>query len=449
MRQLLGRFVFVVFLIGSAGAAAADTLTDALRQAYKHSGLLEQNRALLRAADEDVAVAVAALYPVVSYLARASYNNVEGVDSDSTLLQITASLNLYDGGRNQLAIDAAKENVLALREALIGVEQQVLQRAVAAYMNVIRASQFVNLRQNNVRVITQELRAARDRFEVGEVTRTDVSIAEARLAAARSGLAAAAGDLASAREEYRAAVGRYPQSLRNPPRPRSAAKSLEAAQAVALKRHPDLRRAQRDIKVAELNAERARRAVMPSVDLGATAQNSSGTDSFGLNLSVSGPIYQGGRLSAQTRQAVARVEAGRANLHVVSHSIRQNAADAYSQLVVARASLDASNRQVRAQRVAFRGTREEASLGARTTLDVLNAEQELLDAEANVISAQADEYIAAYALLAAMGLLTVEELRLGIQTYDPAAYYNAVKDAPVSSKQGQALDRVIKSLGKQ
>ena len=171
-------------------------------------------------------------------------------------------------------------------------------------------------------------------------------------------------------------------------------------------------------------------------------------DSRSIGLTASGPIYQGGRLAAQVRQFMARRDAARAGLHLVRHNVEANVANAFAFYEVARASRQASEQQVRAATVAFRGVREEATLGARTTLDVLNAEQELLDARANAISAQADEVIGSYRVLSAMGLLTAEHLRLPVQIYDPSAYYNLVKDAPAAlSDQGQALDRVLRAIG--
>ncbi len=431
-------------------SAVAETLADALRSAYKTSGLLEQNRAVLRAADEDVATAVAALYPVLSYIASANYSNANGSPSSTTSsLGINAELTVYDGGRSRRAVDAQKETVLALRESLVSVEQQVLLRAVSAYMSVIRSAEFVSLRQNNVRVITQELRAARDRFDVGEVTRTDVAVAEARLASARSGLAAAQGTLAQAREEYNVAVGHYPGKLTRPPHRPSGAKSLAAAKSVAVRRHPDVLQAKHQVAAADINVDRAALAVKPTLKFGVNAGiNINGRPTHGASLSLSGPIYQGGRLSALHRQAVARKDAARAGLLTATNAVKQGVGNAWAALIVARASREAGNRAVKAQRVAFRGTREEAKLGSRTTLDVLNAEQQLLNDEANLVSAVTDEYIASYQLLASMGLLTAKDLRLGLQTYDPAAYYNTVSRAPVSSKQGQALDRVFKAMGK-
>jgi len=434
----------------STVAAKAETLADALTYAYEHSGLLEQNRALLRAADEDVAIALSATKPIISWIANAQYSSPRSPGSrliESTA-QISGELVIYDGGSNQLAIEAQKETVLGTRQSLRNVEQQVLFRAVQAYMNVRRYSEFVALRENNVRVITQEFRAAQDRFDVGEVTRTDVALAEARLAAARSLLATEQGNLARAAEEFRAAVGRAPSG----PRPATSApvsRGLADAKAYAVRNHPSILESQHAVKAAELNIRRAEAAYGPTATIdGGVAIDDDFESARSLGVTVRAPIYQGGRLSAQVRQFMARRDAARAGLHITRHNVEQDVGNAFSFLEVARASRQASDQQTRAATVAFRGVREEATLGSRTTLDVLNAEQELLDAQANAISAQADEVIASYSLLSAMGLLTAEHLRLPVQQYDPAAYYNLVKEAPtVTSEQGQALDRVLRAIG--
>jgi outer membrane protein len=169
-----------------------------------------------------------------------------------------------------------------------------------------------------------------------------------------------------------------------------------------------------------------------------------------VGVQASGPIYQGGRITALQRQALGRVDAARGNLHAVGVQIAQGVGTAWAQVVVSGAARVATEEQIRAARVAFRGVREEATLGARTTLDVLDAEQELLDAQANQIAAAANEITAYYSLLASMGLLTAEALKLQVQTYDPAEYYNLVKSAPIQrSKQGEQLDRVLRSLSKE
>ncbi|MBV0912682.1 TolC family outer membrane protein [Rhodobacteraceae bacterium ASV31] len=438
----------------SSGPARAESLADALVLAYRNSNLLEQNRALLRAADEDVATAVAQLRPVVAFIAGSTFTAIPGTAAPSTLTstaQITAEITLFDFGRSQLAIDAAKETVLATRDGLLQVEQQVLLTAVQAYTDVLRASEFVQLRQNNVRLITEQLRAARDRFEVGEVTRTDVAIAESRLAAARSSLSAALGDLDIAREAYKAAVGQYPGTLRPPPSPPISASSEDQAKAIAERTHPSIAQAQHEVQASEFNILRAEAAKKPSITGNAGARvTSTGPANLTAGVQLNQTIYSGGSISAAIRQAAARRDASRASLHQTVLQVRQNVGNAWARLAVSQAVLAASDQQVRSSQLAYDGVREELRLGARTTLDVLNAEQELLDARTNRVSAEVDRYVAVYSLLSAMGLLTVDHLNLGIVTYDPAAYYNAVKNAPngTVSPQGERLDSLMKRLGR-
>ncbi|WP_300031862.1 TolC family outer membrane protein [uncultured Roseobacter sp.] len=456
-------------LSAPAGVAQSETLADALVGAYNTSGLLDQNRALLRAADEDVAGAAAALKPVLNYTANltrnfgdtrsistfsglASTNNLESTNASAGLI---AELLLYDFGATQLGVEAAKETVLATRQQLISLEQQVLLRAVTAFLNVRSLTEFVALRRNNLNLLEQELRAAQDRFEVGEVTRTDVAQAESQLAEARSGLATAQGDLQQAIEEYRNVVGRTPGALVTPPSLPSFGSNVEAARSQALRVHPDLRAAQHAVAAAELNILRAEAAIKPTLSANGSLNvqenlgSSSYTNSGSVGLTLSGPIYQGGLIDSSIRRAIASRDAQRGNLFEVQKTISQNVGSTYAQLSAQRASLAASEERIRAARIAFNGVREEAQLGARTTLDVLDAEQELLDAETSRISAQANVYVAAYSVLQATGRLTAKDLGLGVQQYDPAAYYNLVKDAPVArSAQGAKLDRVLKSLQK-
>lgn len=439
-------------ILAGAAAARAETLTDALIAAYTNSNLLEQNRALLRAADEDVATAISSLRPVIEWALSSRYSDTNLTQGGiTTTLSLSADMTIYDFGRTPLAIDVAKESVLATRDALLQVEQNVLLSAVQAYMEVIRAARFVDLRRNNVRLITNELRAARERFEVGEITRTDVSLAEAALAAARAGLAAAEGEYNVAREAYKAAVGHYPENLVRPTAPPMTANTLDEARAVAVKTHPLVHQRQREVTIAELNIARARANLRPRITGGAsTSIDDDELRSTSLNLTMSQTIYSGGALSSALRRAIALSEADRAELLQAVLTVKQNVANAWTSLRVAIASTEANQRQVNAARVAFDGVREEASLGARTTLDVLDAEQDLLDARAALIEAEINQFVAVYSLLANMGLLTVQHLDLGILTYDPMAYYSAVKNAPVRhvSPQGEKLDRVLKSLGK-
>ncbi|WP_425429310.1 TolC family outer membrane protein [Citreimonas salinaria] len=470
MRKTLTGGLVALATVSGGMAAQAETLAQALTRAYETSGLIEQNRAVLRAADEDVAQAVAALRPVLSWSAdvqrqfgvRGTTSPLTGRLSETGFVDNTASaalvasITLYDGGANRLRIDLAKEAVLGTRAELIAVEQQVLLRAVEAFMEVRRALELVALRENNVRVIGQELQAARDRFEVGEVTRTDVALAEARLAAAQSALSAAQGTLAIAVEEYRVAVGVLPENLQQPAGlPRLPASEADA-KAIAVRSHPEIAAAQRRVTIAEIGVAIAESARKPSVSLsgryGLTETFGEDTYSRGgsITLGAEGPIYQGGRLNSLERQALAERDQARAALLLTVEQVQQAVGNAYARLRVARASIDAFEAQVSAATVAFRGVREEATLGARTTLDVLDAEQELLLARSDLLSAQVDETVAAYAILSSTGQLTAEALALPVPAFDPAAYYRLVKDAPSSlSPQGRALDRLLRSMGKQ
>ncbi len=462
----LGKALALALTVSSsvlaAGGARAENLADAMIGAYNSSGLLEQNRALLRAADEDVAAAVATLRPVLDFVLSTSVREPRqwsggplGQGSSQFTGAFEASWRLLDNGVRRLTVAASKEIVLATRQTLVSIEQRVLLRAVAAYMDVILQTENVSLRQNNVRVLGEELRAAQDRFDVGEVTRTDVALAESRLAAARSNLATAQGLLVNARAEYVNAVGREPGQLVTPTNFPQRPASVDAAQSVSVRYHPDILAAQRQVAAQEILVQSATRALGPTVDgnvsVGLLEDWDSSNDGYdaSVGLSLRQPIYRGGALQSNIRAAMADRDAARGNLLNVQRDTVQGVADAYVRLEVSRASLAATAERVRAARVAFDGIREEATLGARTTLDVLSAEQELLDALTAQISARAEEVIAAYQLLASQGLLTAERLGLAVQIYDPTIYYNLAKDAPARvSKQSRDLDRVLEALGK-
>lgn len=445
--SLLGALSAMAMLMG--GAAHSETLADALVSAYRQSHLLEQNQAVLRAADEDVATAVATLRPVVAFAASHGYAKTLSTSGNSSSIGLTASLTLFDSGQNRLGVDIARETVMATREALVSVEQSVLLSAVSAFFQMRSALESVAINQNSVKVIGEELRAAQDRFEVGEVTRTDVAQAEASLAAARASLAAADGDLQVAREAYKAAVGHYPDDLARAPAAPALPGGVEEAKNIAVRSNPALKEAQRQVTVSELQVALARAQGGPSLGLSASSsldQDEQNTYSVGVDFSQ--PIYSGGSRSALQRQAIAGRDQARAALLQSGVTVEQDVGEAWSAIEVARVQIRATDEQIRAAQVAYDGVREEAALGARTTLDVLDAEQDLLDAQASRITAEANLQISYYSLLSSMGLLTVEHLKLGIPTYDPEAYYSAVKSAPVTSSRGESLDRVLRAIGK-
>jgi len=441
--------------------AQAETLADTLVAAYRSSNLLEQNRALLRATDEGVVQARAALLPVVNFTTNAMAGHTRGGRAPGSSRSLGAGLDLritlFDFGQGRLGIEAAREQVLSVRAGLIEVEQMVLLGAVEAYLNVVSSRDTVALRRSNLELIRQELRAARERFELGDSTRTDVAIAEARLAAAQSALAAAEGDFNVARESFNLAVGRYPGALTAAPRLPRLPGALQTALDSSRANHPAILQAQHQVTVADLQVQQARASRLGSVDgsLGVGVNRSRGvstasevTASIGWGV----PLYAGGAIASQQRQAIAQQDRQRATLHQTVAQIHQAVAQSWAQLAVARAQLAASATQISAAQSAYEAVRAEAEFGSRTTLDVLNAEQELLDARSNRIMASAQVQLASYALLEAMGQLTVEALNLGIPTYDVEAYSAgftrwggrvepATRAAP--SEQGQRLDRIM------
>ncbi|MDM7458502.1 MAG: TolC family outer membrane protein [Paracoccus sp. (in: a-proteobacteria)] len=449
----------VAFAVVSALPAGAQSLADTMVAAYRHSALLDQNRAVLRAADEDVAQATAALRPVVQWIANHSAQRVEGLTTTrNSSLQLSAQLTLYDFGRSRLAIDGAKEQVLATREALVGVEQDVLLSATQAHLNVREAVQQVALQQSSLGAVRQERQAAQDRFEVGEITVTDVALADAQLAASQARLAAAQGQLDAARESYLAVTGSRPGTLAPPPALPRLPGSLDEAKALAQRNHPAIRQAQRQAAAAEIGVAAAAAERNPTLSANAGVgvtrsinQQTGGYDtrnSASAGLEMRQTIYSGGRLPSVQRSAMAQRDQARAALLNVSRQVARSVGEAGVHIDDARAQIRAIDQQIAAAQQAYDGVREEALLGARTTLDVLDAEQSLLEARANRISAESNLQLAHYQLLAAMGLLTVENQNLGIPTYDTSQYYNAVRSAPQTSRQGESLDRVLRAIGR-
>lgn len=435
--------------------AEADSLRETMIDAYRHSQLLEQNRYLLRIQDEGVAQAVSQLRPVLSFVASTSRDLVNS--TTTTTAQLVADFLIYDGGGRRIAVEAARETVLAARQQLLSLEQQVLLDAVTAYMNVWRDLQVVDVSERNVRVITQQLRAAQDRFEVGEDTRTDVAQAESQLALARSNLAGAQGQLEISRELFNLAVGRYPNGVSGPGNLPHLPRSEEAAQALARQEHPNIRALQHEVTAAELAVEESRTSLRPQISLEGRLSNTfqapnplAEGEAASLGITLTQPIYRGGQLLSLERQARAQATAARFGLNQQVLLNLQSVGNSWARLRIANAQIQAADQRIAAAELAFEGVREEASLGARTTLDVLDAEQDVLDARISRIEAQTDLYLAAYGLLAASGLLTVENLQLPVPEYDPAAYAEIFSGAPsrVESPQGAQLDRVLERLGR-
>lgn len=453
-RGIIGAGMLTLAALSPVGASA-ETLRGAMEDAYAHSDLLDQNLYLLRIQDEGIAQAVAALRPVFSFVAATSRDLVN--DTSTTTASLVGEYVLYAGGGRTAALEAARETVLAAREQLVGLEQQVLLDAVNAYIGVWRDAQVVNVRERNVRVITQQLRAARDRFEVGETTRTDVAQAEAQLAEARSSLAAARGALEISRELFALAVGRYPNGLGGLGHLPGVPHSEEDAFLLASQSHPAVLALQHEVTAAELAVEEARAAYRPTITLDGRVTETFETPVPGgegtgasIGITLTQPLYRGGQLFSFERQALAQAAAVRASLNQQVRLNQQAAGTAWAQMRIAHAQIQAAEQRIEAADLAFSGVREEASLGARTTLDVLDAEQALLEARISRITAEGDLYAAAYSLLAATGQLTVEQLDLHVAEYDPSAYTARFGTAParIQSEQGERLDSVLQRIGR-
>ncbi|MEM7440208.1 MAG: TolC family outer membrane protein [Pseudomonadota bacterium] len=464
--------VAVACVAAVATPASATTLADALAIAYKTNPLLKAQQAALRATDEGVISARANLLPALSQTLTASrtidYTRYSTTSNPLLLrnpitvvsLNTRLTMQLWDGGADRLTIKAARMNVLATRQALRSLEQQVLLLTVQAYMNVRRDQQFVRLARNNVRVLREQVRAAQDRFDVGEVTRTDVAQAQARLAAAIAQLEANRGNLQQSVDSYIAVVGKAPTNLRTPPPAPKIPGSPQEAEKVAKREHPDIMQAQFNAKSAEMTAR-------------STAKNRNPTISFQLDHSLGGrpgganpttdqlrgqivgqlDIYQGGRLDSNRRRDVALWQQSLANVQRSGYEVRQGVYNAYTALRTASASIRANREAVRAAQVAFEGVQEEAKLGARTTLDALDAEQELLSARSNLVTSIRDEYVATYQVLAAMGLLTARHLNLGVDIYDPDVNTRAVTRHQLGNlpkldkKRRELLEKITKRRG--
>ena len=424
--------------------ASADSLTDALAAAYQTNPTLQAQRAQLRATDEGVPQALSGWRPTVQ--AQGTYG---ATHTDTTLNtgttskgdiepytgSVTLSQNVFAGGRTVNATDQAEYGVLAGREALMSVEQSTLFNAVQAYMNVIRDQSVVELNRNNVDVLQRQLEATTDRFRVGELTRTDTAQAEARLSLAKSNLTAAEAQLTASRAFYERIVGQMPGTLEKPPVVAGLPNSEEDARSVAEKNNPTLQSARYAEQANREAISVAKGALLPSVDI--QAQYEYGRDpSLSVRdveeSSIVGvltiPLYQAGVEYSQVREAKELHNQSRLQVAAAMREVDEAVRNAWNQLLSSRASIVSNQEGVNASEIALEGVRQESEVGARTTLDVLNAEQEYLNARVSLVSAERDLAVAEYGLLAAMGLLTARNLELPVDYYDPAVNYGEVRN---------------------
>lgn len=441
----------VLTLAGSMAApVAAETLQDALAAAYASNPTLEAERTGARIADEGLAGAKAAGRVRLDVTGSAGLewsqtNQFDGLSggtpfgdfdlssigntgtSETGALQLQATRPIYTGGRISSGIAQAAAGVDAARSSLKAARQAIALDTITAYVDVRRDLDAVRIRENNVAVLEEQTRAARDRFDVGVVTRTDVSLAEARLAGARANLAGQVAQLEGSRSTYALLVGMEPGDLVPPPPIPPLPASLEDAVAAALQNNPDLEAGRGNVRAASEAIGVAEGALRPQIDVALTGglqrrfRDDLENESASALVRGSMPLYEAGAIRSDVRAAKLRRTQARQQVDAIERQIRAEMARAWYGYEAAQLSAEASSAQVDAAAIAYEGAKEELAVGVRTTLDVLDQEQELFDAQLALISAERDAYVAAHVLLRLTGELTPD--RLGAPSdYDPTAY---------------------------
>jgi outer membrane protein len=447
--------------IALVSVAQAETLTDALALAYQTNPTLQSQRANQRATDEGVVQAKSAFRPTLGGTAsfdgaRTDFANPQTSivgnavvrrdhsDSAGSNAQLTLNQTLYTGGRASANLTAAQANVLAGREDLRSVEQQVLGNVIQSYVDVRRDQERLRIAQENVNVLSRQLDESNARFEVGEITRTDVAQSEARLAAARASLSSSQALLAASRASYAAVVGQNPTDLAPEPSLKALLPaSIEQAFDLVDQNNPSIQSARYAEQAAAARVAAAKAVSRPTVaaraGLGWEAErevNGVGSQFGDYDRNLTGsitasvPIFAGGLNRSQVRAAVENENSARAAVEGAKRSALQQISTAWNNLLASRANLISNEEQVRATRIAFEGVRQEQQVGLRTTLDVLNAQLELSNAEVALVVARRDEYVASASVLQAMGVLNVASLAPDVERYDPVKSYNRVNHAP-------------------
>jgi outer membrane protein len=421
--------------------ARAESLQEALSRAYVFNPTLKAARAQLRATDEDVARANSGFRPTINGDVSRTFQNINtspglaGQEGNflSNNYSVTLTQPIFRGFRTINAVKGAEALVEAGREDLRTSEQDVLVNTVTSYVNVVRDQAILNLQQNNQRVLSEQLRAAQDRFEVGEVTKTDVAQARARASGAQSSISQARASLQASRATYAQLIGNAPGTLRDPGPTRLVPKSMEESLQIGEGESP--------IVLAAIFRERAQDHVikqtqgelLPSVNLQANYSRSTGgpgvtdrQDVATVTGVVSIPIYQAGEVDARIRQGVEIRSQLRHQIDAGRELVRANIVSAWGAYTAARAQIISDQAQVDANGVALAGVREEEKVGQRTVLDVLNAEQELLNSQVNLATSRRNLVVASYQLLAAIGRISVAVLNLSVEQYDPTRHYGDV-----------------------
>ena len=427
------------------GAATAQTLEEALARTYETNPQLLAIRARLRSTDETVAQAMSGWRPTVTVTADVGkrHSSSSGGSSSSAGSQnrtprggsLSVTQNLYRGGRTIAEISRSENQIQAERARLLETEQSVMLQAATAYMNVVRDQAVLELNKNNEKVLKRQLEAARDRFRVGEVTRTDVAQAEARLARATADRIGSAGDLISSRAVFRNVIGDWPGTLKSAKPLAGLPASEEEAVNLARGNAPSVFAARFDERAARDNVRVNRSDFLPVLDLEGSltrrdqaSSTSSRSETAVMSLELTVPLYQAGGVSSRVRQARQVAAQRRNELDRAIRDAVERGSRAWEALATARAQIKSFTAEVRASTIALEGVEQEAAVGSRTVLDVLDAEQELRDAKVNLVRAERDEVVATFDLRAAVGELTARKLDLPVKYYDLNANYRAIRN---------------------
>ncbi|MEI8701328.1 MAG: transporter [Mesorhizobium sp.] len=456
LRKSLFAAVLVSATALSPVAASAETILGALSKAYQNNSSLNSARAGVRVTDEGVAIAKSGWRPTITGSASIDYSsshfnargNVPGVNQSTRLTTgnfgVQIDQTLFDGFQTKNNVAAAESRVRASVESLRNTEENILFNAASAYMDVIRDRQVAVLTEQNLQFLTEQARAARSRFEVGEGTRTDVAQADAERSSAVAELAAARAQALASAATYRQIVGDEPGRLRAAsPLSKLLPSNLDAAIAIASIEHPAILATQHLVDAAAFSVKSAEGALLPQLsasagvssayqntvprfDPGQGRDGTTNSASIGATLTI--PIYSGGRNSATVRQNKESLSQARIEVDVSRDTVRQAVTSAWTQYTAAQQTVVANRQVIAAAQLALSGVIEERNVGQRTTLDVLNAQATLITAKINQASSERDLVVASYAILSAVGRLSVDRLALQVTKYRPEEHYNAVKD---------------------
>ncbi len=448
----VGRLVRMTLLATTCFAFAstashAESIMDALSRAYAGNPDLNAQRAAVRAQDENIPRARAGYLPKVSATTDTGYQMYDYKSQPYQKYNDTKSFprgaglsvteTLWNGNRTANSLTQAESTILGARETMRNTEQTVLQNGATSYMNVLRDTAILNLRKNNVTVLEEQLRQTRDRFKVGDLTRTDVAQAEASLAQARADFFTAQSNLQTSISTYRQVIGQEPKKL-EPVRPieKFLPRSLNEAIAVSQSEHPAIQASLHGVDAAQLQVKLVEGELYPTVGVTGTLTRrwavSNVPGSEALTASVVGqvtvPLYEGGEVYARTRQAKETLGQQRLQTDVQREAVRALVVSTWGMLESSKAVIQAAQAQVAAAEIALNGVREEAKVGQRTTLDVLNAQQVLLNARVSLVTAQRDRVVNSYAVMAATGRLSASRIGLRVAHYDPNVHFEQVKD---------------------